>query len=171
MCDIPCRYTRDRPSLWQRLQHLKLIRKSPAPSGGTLDLGLVPEYDLTGKSNLETVFEVIVGVSSIAPDDLPAGYSAPKQCSVPATPSLTRTQLQMKNEMWPTVFSPHLLPVEIQFTKEDVEAFQRGMKMAVDEARVAAELGEVSLIERLKDILADQYNSVLTASCGSMHTA
>ena len=98
---------------------------------------------------IETLFEVIVGTSSTAPDDLPQGYSAPKQYLVPATASLTRAQLKLKNEMWPTVFSPHLLPTEIRFSKEDVNNFQRGMKMAVEEARLAASLNEVCLLQYL----------------------
>jgi hypothetical protein len=97
----------------------------------------------------ETLFEVIVGTSSTVPDDLPLGYSAPKQCLVPATASLTRVQLKLKNELWPTVFSPHLLPTEIRFSKEDVSNFQLGMKMAVEEARLAAGLNEVCLLQCL----------------------
>jgi hypothetical protein len=95
---------------------------------------------------IETLFEVIVGTCSTVPDDLPQGYSTPRQYFVPATASLTRAQLKLKNEMWPTVFSPHLVPTEIRFSKEDVNNFQRGMKMAVEEAQMAAGLNEVCLL-------------------------
>jgi hypothetical protein len=91
----------------------------------------------------ETIFQVVVGVSALPPDDLPEGYSSPEQCCVPATPSLTRAQLKVKNDLWPTVFSPHLLPIEIQFTRGDVERIKGGMKIAVDEAVRSRAMGEV----------------------------
>jgi hypothetical protein len=93
----------------------------------------------------ETIFQVVIGVSLLPPDDLPEGYSTPEQCSVPATPSLTRTQLKVKNELWPTVFSPHLMPIEIQFTQADVERIRGGMQIAVEEAEKARAMGEVRL--------------------------
>jgi tRNA-specific adenosine deaminase 3 len=91
----------------------------------------------------ETIFQVVVGVLPLPPDDLPQGYSSPEQCRVPATPSLTRAQLKVKNDLWPTVFSPHLLPIEIQFARADVERIKSGMKIAVDEAVRARAMGEV----------------------------
>jgi hypothetical protein len=62
---------------------------------------------------------------------------------VPATPSLTRAQLQEKNKFWPTVFVPHLLPTEITVAREEVEKMIGGMQLAVEEARRAREQGEV----------------------------
>lgn len=85
----------------------------------------------------------MVGVSSIPPNDLPTGYSDPEKCRVPATPSLTRAQLKVKNELWPTVFTPHLLPTEIKFTSIDVERIKNGMQLAVNEAIQARAIGEV----------------------------
>lgn len=100
-------------------------------------------HDLLIK-NLVNRFQMLVGTSTIIPDDIPnGGYSAPELCHVPATPSLTRTQLKMKNELWPTIFSPHLLPKEIQFSREEVTKIVEGVKMAVEEARRAFDLGEV----------------------------
>ncbi|KAG8809938.1 hypothetical protein FRC19_004896 [Serendipita sp. 401] len=119
-------YHRSRPALAEAIHHLKLIRKKESESG-------------------EVLFQVIVGASNAAPNDLPEGYSIPEKCSVPSTPSLTRVQLQEKNKLWPTAFSPHLFPSEHKLSQEELDFMVSGMKMAVEEARLAASLGEVTI--------------------------
>lgn len=128
-------YLRGRPTLWEQVQHLKLIRRGVS-------------------SSEETIFQVVVGVSPHPPNDLPAGYSTPEQCQIPATPSLTRAQLKMKNELWPTVFTPHLLPAEIKFMEAEVKRITEGLQLAVDEAVRARAIGELSIAGCL---LPDQY--------------
>lgn len=107
---------------------------------------------------------MIVGVSPVPPDDLPDGYSSPERCIVPATASLSRGQLKVKNEIWPTIFSPHLLPVEISFTKQDVERFKEGMIMAIGEARHAAALGEVIILSFSYKMLIE-FKQLPVAAC------
>ncbi|PVF96094.1 hypothetical protein CPB86DRAFT_709888 [Serendipita vermifera] len=128
-------YLRGHPSVWESVQHLKLINKKEV------------EAD-------ETLFQVVIGISSLPPTDLPAGFSPPERVRVPATPSLTRAQLQEKNKFWPTVFTPHLQPSEITFTREEVEKMTSGMRMAVKEARQARVQEELPIAAC---ILPDQY--------------
>ncbi|KAG8832016.1 hypothetical protein FRC17_002202 [Serendipita sp. 399] len=128
-------YHRGRPALAEKIQHLKLIRKKESDNG-------------------EILFQVIVGTSSTAPSDLPDGYSIPESCSVPSSPSLTRVQMQEKNKLWPTVFSPHLLPAEHRISQRELDDMVLGMKMALEEASLAASLGELPIAAC---ILPDSY--------------
>lgn len=84
-----------------------------------------------------------MGLSILPPNDIPPGYSDPQKHTVPATSALSRLQLQAKNELWPTSFTPHCLPQEIKFTEEEVSRIQKGLRLAIEEAKRASALGEV----------------------------
>jgi tRNA-specific adenosine deaminase 3 len=143
------RYLKARPLLWESLQHLKLIRKEVLESGGKPHQTKALYYTVLTPTNfLANRFQMLVGTSRTMPDDIPQGdYSIPELCQVPATPALTRTQLKLKNALWPSIFSPHLLPKEIQFSRSEVIRAEQGIKMALEEAKRASVLGEVRLCQ------------------------
>lgn len=93
-----------------------------------------------------TGFQIIVGVDKEPPSDLPVEHLDVQQVTVPATTAFTRAQLHAKSLLWPTNYSPHLLPQAPCFRLEDISRVENGMKLALEGARQAVARGEVSRV-------------------------
>lgn len=118
---------------------MKTIRKTTGDLGG--ELGLSEPAYTNGKA--DTVYQMIVGTGLDPPVDLPKHYPSPIQCQIPATAATHRTHLEAKNIIWPTVYSPHLLPKPLEHTAADIELTHSAMTLIVRQAQSAFAAGDV----------------------------
>jgi tRNA-specific adenosine deaminase 3 len=125
---------------------VKTIRKTTGDVGGELELS-EPVYT-NGKA--ETVYQMIVGTGLDPPVDLPKHYPSPIQCQIPATAATQRAYLEAKNLIWPTVYSPHLIPKPLEHTAADIELIYFAMTLLVIQAQSAAAAGDVCALRTLE---------------------
>jgi hypothetical protein len=114
--------------------------------GGEVELS-EPVYT---NGEAETVHQIIVGTGSDPPVDLPKGYPSPIQCRIPATAATQKTHLEAKNRIWPTVYSPHLIPTPVEHTAADIEHVYFAMTLIVMQAQSALAAGDVCTLCILK---------------------
>ena len=112
----------------------------------------------------ETVYQIIVGTGLDPPADLPKGYPSPIQYQIPATTATQKAQLKAKNLIWPTVYSPHLLPMPVEHTAADIELVYFAMNLIVAQAQSAPAAGDVCVLCHSREL--DPYISQLPiAAC------
>jgi len=86
---------------------------------------------------------MIVGAGLDPPVDLPNNYPSPIQCQIPATAATQKAHLEAKNLIWPTVYSPHLVPKPLEHSAADIELVYFAMTLLVTQAQSAVASGDV----------------------------
>ncbi|KAH7922039.1 hypothetical protein BV22DRAFT_1018099 [Leucogyrophana mollusca] len=93
---------------------------------------------------------LLIGTSP-TPPPLPdvVGLSAPYQISVPCTPALTLTSLELKNTFWPTVYAPRRKWEPENWTKGKVRWAHSAMKLVQESAKSTSKGDDLPIVARV----------------------